>query len=210
MLVLGASGAQPAVSRSKVRRPPFQPRRSIPYCGMAPARSIVLIGMMGAGKSSVGRCLERRTGLGRYDTDEIISARLRLSIPEIFSKLGEDEFRRAETKALAGLKPSHPAIVVTGGGIILREENIPHLKKLGFVVWLDAAEEVLFERATRRGARPLLQTDDPRGTLHNIRVDRAALYERAADLRVDTTRRGHEEVAQVILTEVEALPAEAS
>ena len=170
---------------------------------MAAVRSIVLIGMMGAGKSSVGRCLERRTGLYRYDTDEMVSARFGMSIAEIFAKLGEEQFRRAETETLATLTPPHPAIVVTGGGIVLREENVRHLKRLGVVVWLDAQEDVLFERATRRGKRPLLATEDPRATLRKIAADRARLYEQASDLRVDTTGCGHEEVADLILAEIQ-------
>src|SRR5437868_14255943 len=121
--------------------------------------------MMGAGKSSVGRCLERRTGLARFDTDEMVSARLGRSVADIFRELGEEQFRKAETEALAALKPAQPAIIVTGGGVVLRNENIQHLHRLGLVVWLDAEEETLFQRASRRGNRPLLQTADPRSTL---------------------------------------------
>ena len=94
------------------------------------AKSIVLIGMMGAGKSSVGRCLQRRIGLARFDTDEIVASKFGLSIPEIFSGHGEDRFREAETEALAGLAPAESAIIVTGGGIVLREENIELIKQL--------------------------------------------------------------------------------
>ena len=170
---------------------------------MAAPRSIVLVGMMGAGKSSVGRCLERRTGLRRFDTDEIVSERLGKSVSEIFAKLGEEQFRRAETEALASLTPAQPVIIVTGGGVVLREENIQHLKRLGTVVWLDAEEEILFERATRRGNRPLLKTNNPRDTLANIRSQRELLYAQASDVRVDTSRSSHEEVAERILTEIE-------
>jgi shikimate kinase len=177
---------------------------------MTSPRSIVLIGMMGAGKSSVGRCLEQRTGLRRFDTDEIVSTRLGMSIADIFSKLGEEEFRRAETKALAELHPSQPAIIVTGGGIILREENVHRLKKLGVVVWLDAKDEVLFERATRKPNRPLLATNDPRETLAKISKQRAELYASASDLRIDTSRRSHDEVADFILSAIESQAAEVS
>jgi shikimate kinase len=167
------------------------------------ARSIVLIGMMGAGKSSVGRCLERRTGLRRFDTDEMVSARFDRSISDIFSTLGEDEFRRAETEVLASLTPMPSAIIVTGGGIVLRSENIEHLKRLGVVVWLEADEDTLFERAARRGNRPLLATDDPRTTLAKILAERTPLYTKAADIRLNTADRGHEEVADLILAEIE-------
>jgi shikimate kinase len=168
------------------------------------AKSIVLIGMMGAGKSSVGRCLERLTGLRRYDMDEIVSKRFGKSVAEIFSEKGEEQFRAAESEALASLTPGHPAIIVTGGGIVLRDANILHLKRLGVVVWLDADEDILFERATRRATRPLLKTSDPRSTLAKIFSERAPLYAGASDIRIDTTKHGHNEVAELILSEIEA------
>jgi shikimate kinase len=170
---------------------------------MPSVRSIVLIGMMGAGKSSVGRCLERRTGLRRFDTDEIVSARFGQSISDVFSTLGEDEFRRAETEALASLPPMPPAIIVTGGGIVLRSQNVQHLKRLGVVVWLQAEEDTLFDRAARRGNRPLLATDDPRATMAKILAERTPLYAGAADICLDTTHRDHEEVADLILAGIE-------
>ena len=160
--------------------------------------------MMGAGKSSVGRYLERRTGLQRFDTDELISTWHGKSIPEIFTEIGEEKFRTSETEVLAAISPSPPAIVVTGGGIVLRPENVQHLKRLGVVVWLDADADTLFERATRRGNRPLLKTEDPRGTLSKIATERAALYEAASDIRIDTTNRPHEEVGELILEQIES------
>jgi shikimate kinase len=166
-------------------------------------RSIVLIGMMGAGKSSVGRCLERRTGLRRFDIDDIVSKRFGKSVAEIFSELGEEQFRSAETEALATLSPDEPAIIVTGGGIVLREANVQYLKRLGVVVWLEADEEILFERATRRRNRPLLNTSDPRATMAKIFSERFPLYSAAGDVRVDTTNRNHDEVADLILSEME-------
>jgi shikimate kinase len=167
------------------------------------AKSIVLIGMMGAGKSSVGRCLHRGIGLALFDTDEIVASKFGLSIPEIFSKYGEDRFREVETEALAGLAPAESAIIVTGGGIVLREENVDLIKRLGTVVWLTAEEGTLFERASRRGNRPLLQTESPRKTLSEMLRVREPLYAKAADFRVDTTTLTHEEVADVILDEIE-------
>lgn len=166
-------------------------------------RSIVLIGMMGAGKSSVGRCLQRRTGLARLDTDEMVASKLGLSIPEIFSQHGEDRFREVETQVLVEFASAQAAIIVTGGGIVLRDENVPLLKGLGTVIWLEAGEETLFERATRRGERPLLKTADPRGTFSQLLVERAPLYARAADIRVNTTNSTHEEVADRVLEDIE-------
>ncbi|MDQ2825169.1 MAG: shikimate kinase [Verrucomicrobiota bacterium] len=166
-------------------------------------KSIVLIGMMGAGKTSVGRCLQRRTDLDRFDTDEIIASKFGLLIPEIFATHGEERFRDAETETLRELVVREAVIVVTGGGIVLREENVDLLKQMGTVVWLEAKEKTLFERASRRGNRPLLQTENPRATLSDILRARTPLYTKAADLRVDTTRLTHDEIADVILDEIE-------
>src|SRR5438874_13824616 len=117
-------------------------------------KSIVLIGMMGAGKSCVGRCLQQRTKFALVDTDDMVGSKFRISISEIFSKYGEQGFRKAETQALRELAPAKPTIIVTGGGIVLREKKIDFLKRLGVVVWLDSNEETLFERASRARTRP--------------------------------------------------------
>src|SRR4051812_675948 len=125
-------------------------------------KSIVLIGMMGAGKSSVGRCLQQLTGLARVDSDDLVAAKAGISIPEIFDRHGEEKFREWETDVLRELSTDRPAIIVTGGGMVLRPENIDLLKRLGIIVWLEAKEEVLFERASRCGNRPLLKTENPK------------------------------------------------
>ena len=169
------------------------------------SRSIVLIGMMGAGKSSVGRCLQRRTGLARFDTDEIVSSKFGLSIPEIFSTHGERRFREVEAQALVELAAGEGTIIVTGGGIVLRQENVDLLKQLGTIVWLDANEETLFERASRRSNRPLLQTEDPRTTFSEMLRARAPHYAKVADIRVDTSALTHDEVADVVLSKVKEL-----
>jgi shikimate kinase len=158
--------------------------------------------MMGAGKSSVGRCLQRRTALDLFDTDEAVSRKLGLSIPKIFGRFGEEKFRQSETEVLREFAPTKPAIVVTGGGTILRQENVGLLKRLGFVVWLDADEGTLFERATRRGQRPLLQTENPRARLVALSAERKPLYARTADLRINTSTMNHDEVADLILSKV--------
>lgn len=172
---------------------------------MDAARTIVLIGFMGAGKSSVGRCLQQRTGLARVDTDELVSTRFGRSIPEVFSSYGEIGFRDAETEALRQLAPDRQSIIVTGGGIVLRKENADLLRRLGTVVWLDGNEEILFERATRKDDRPLLQTGDPRATFSELLRTRMPLYAKIADLRIDTSKLTCDEVAEVILNRIESL-----
>jgi shikimate kinase len=163
-------------------------------------RSIVLIGMMGAGKSSVGRCLRERTSLALFDTDEIVTSEFGMPISEIFLKHGENKFRKAETEALQALATSEPLVIVTGGGIVLREENLDLLKRLGTVVWLEADEATLFKRASRAGNRPLLQRKNPRKAFSNMLRARLPLYAKIADIRVDTSVLTDEEVAVAILS----------
>ena len=172
---------------------------------MNAARSIILIGMMGAGKSSVGRCLQRQTGLARFDTDEIVATEFGIPVRDIFAQHGEDRFREAETEALRKLAPSRAAIIVTGGGTILRPENVELLKRLGAVVWLHGDEKKLFERAVRRNERPLLQTGDPEETFLKLLRDRKPVYAAAADIEVDTTALDHEQVADLVLRKIEEL-----
>jgi shikimate kinase len=166
---------------------------------------IVLIGFMGAGKSSAGRALARKLGWPRFDTDEMVSARMGLSIPEIFAQLGEAVFRDAESDALGQLPEGTAAIIVTGGGIVLRPENVQALRRLGRVVHLEANEETLFQRISRRAARPLLQTENPRATLAELLGVRQPLYREAAHAKLDTSRLSHEEVAEAILKTIESL-----
>ena len=158
--------------------------------------------MMGAGKSCVGPCLCRRTGLALHDTDEIVEANFGMPISEIFPKLGEPRFRQAETEALRNLATTERAIIVTGGGIVLRNENVELLKRLGVIVWLDADEEMLFVRASRKMDRPLLRTKHPRKAFAQILGDRRPLYANIADIRVDTSVLTDEEVAVAILTKL--------
>jgi shikimate kinase len=164
------------------------------------SRSIVLVGMMGAGKSSVGVCLRRRTGLKLFDTDEIVTSKFGMPISEIFSKYGENKFRDAETEALQALAISEPIVIVTGGGIVLRKENIHLLKELGVVTWLEADEKTLFKRASRAGSRPLLQCKNPRQAFTRMLRARQPLYAKIADIRVDTSVLTDEEVAVAILS----------
>ena len=154
---------------------------------------------MGSGKSSVGRLLARKLNWPRFDTDEMVAAELGRSIPTIFAKMGEARFRDEETAALARLEIGPAAVIVTGGGIILRPENVRRLKALGTVVWLTAGLAVLQERLARRKDRPLLQTADPAATIARLLGEREHLYAAASDFTIDTSALDHEQVAQVIL-----------
>jgi shikimate kinase/3-dehydroquinate synthase len=165
-------------------------------------KSIVLVGMMGAGKSSVGACLRRRTGLGLLDTDEIVASNFGMSIPEIFAKHGEKKFREAETEALRCMRTEEQTIIITGGGIVLRKENVEILRSQAVIVWLDGDEETLFARASRKQNRPLLHTKNPRKTFSQILGARRPLYAHIADIRVDTSVLTDEEVALAILAKL--------
>jgi len=160
---------------------------------------------MGAGKSCVGRILQRRTKLALVDTDDIVASKFGISISEIFSKYGEPGFREAETQALHELAPSKATIIVTGGGIVLREKNVDFLKRLGVIVWLDANEEMLFERASRARTRPLLQGENPREMFSQLLQLRLPLYAKVAHLRIDTSALTDEEVAVAILSKLRKL-----
>jgi shikimate kinase len=161
--------------------------------------AIALIGFMGAGKSAVGRELSRRTGWPRHDTDEMIREQFGISIPDIFARLGEPAFRDAETTLLKTLQRGLAGIVVTGGGIILREENVRLLRGMGRIIWLDADEEILWKRASRRSTRPLLQTPDPRARFAQLLRERLPLYQRSADYRINASSSSIVEVSNEII-----------
>ena len=164
--------------------------------------AIVLVGFMGAGKSSVGRTLARMTGRPRFDTDEMIGARFGLTVADIFENHGEATFREAETETLRDLREKGAAVIVTGGGMVLRPENRPLLRELGTIVHLAADEETLFARISRRSTRPLLRTENPRATVTELLRTRLPLYREVADVEVDTSSLSHDEVARRILESI--------
>ena len=153
---------------------------------------------MGSGKSSVGRLLARELAWPRFDTDEMIVAELGMPIPAIFAQLGEARFRDEETSALARLEVGRAAVIVTGGGIILRPENVCRLQALGTVVWLTATLAVLQERLARRKNRPLLQTPDPAASIAELLTKRQGLYAAASEITIDTSALDHQQVADAI------------
>lgn len=161
-------------------------------------RSIVLIGFMGTGKSSVGRRLALTTGCPRFDTDQMIATALGMSITKIFARLGEERFREAETAVLEKLDAAQPSIIVAGGGVVLRPKNVERLRELGTVVCLTADLPTLLKRLARRSHRPLLQTENRVETVQTLLLEREPLYQEAADFTVDTSALSHDQVAQSI------------
>ena len=158
------------------------------------------------GKSVVGKALEQKTGLPRFDTDEIISSKSKMPIKEIFSTHGEEHFRNLETETLRSMSLEEPAIIVTGGGIVLRAENMDLLRQLGTVVWLDADEATLRTRIRGLSDRPLLQTANPRAALSELLAAREPLYRRAADIRVDVSQKNPHQIAELILENIRNFP----
>ena len=159
---------------------------------------------MGAGKSAVGSRLKEKAGFDRFDTDEMVEAKLNMSISQIFAQHGEERFREVETETLREVAIDQPAIIVTGGGIVLRQENVDLLQRLGMVVWLDADEEILFDRAAQKGNRPLLETENRRETFSQMLQARRPVYAKIANVRIDTSALSADEVADTILKLLEA------
>ncbi|MFH1542539.1 MAG: shikimate kinase [bacterium] len=150
--------------------------------------NIVLIGFMGAGKTAVGQRLADQLQMDYLDTDELIVKTEKKSINDIFSKRGEQYFRDLESTILTTLQDYDNFVISTGGGMVLRPENVKMLKEIGSLVLLWAEPEVVYERIKREAHRPLLKVADP---LHEIKerlATREPIYRSAADLTVDTSR----------------------
>ena len=146
-------------------------------------RPLVLVGMMGAGKTTVGRRLASRLGRQFIDSDEEIERAAQMSIPEIFEQRGEGEFRAGEMRVIARLLKEEDIVLATGGGAFVNPETRALVKSGAVSVWLKADLDLLFERVSRRANRPLLKTADPKGTLEKLIADRYPIYAEA-DLTV--------------------------
>lgn len=150
-------------------------------------RSIVLVGMMGCGKTAIGRITANYLGLPFFDADEEIEKAAGMSVVDIFSSFGEEEFRSGESKVIARLLENHQSVLALGGGAYLREETRLNIAQKGISVWLRADLDILYSRVMRRpGKRPLLQTGDPKKTLIELMEKRKPYYAKA-DLTVDTS-----------------------
>lgn len=162
-------------------------------------RAVVLVGMMGSGKSSVGRRLAVRLGLPFVDADAEIETAAGMTIPEIFAERGEAEFRDGERRVIGRiLKTRAPLVLATGGGAFMNAETRGRIADLGISVWLKAEPEVLMRRVRKNTKRPLLQTADPEGTLRRMLAEREPLYA-LADLTVTSREEPHEVVVDEIL-----------
>ena len=166
-------------------------------------RSLVLVGMMGAGKSSVGKRLATKLSLPFVDADEEIEAGARMTIPEIFEKFGEPYFRDGERRVIARLLESGPCVLATGGGAYMNPSTRERIAKSGVSVWIKPDVEVLLRRVRKRSNRPLLQTADPEATLKRLLEERNPVYG-LADIMVEAHDGPHEIVVEQILTALAA------
>lgn len=163
--------------------------------------NLYIVGMMGAGKSTVGRLLAPQLGYKFFDTDDLVAQVADKSIPEIFAEVGEAGFRELETQVLAQLCSYKNLVVATGGGMVLRRENWSYLHH-GIVVWLDVPLALLQARLQGDGTRPLLQDPDPWGKLRSLLDQRLHLYAQA-DVKIEiTTAATPEQIAQQVLTAI--------
>ncbi|MDB6178064.1 shikimate kinase [Paracoccus sp. Z330] len=142
-------------------------------------RHIVLIGMMGAGKTAIGSEIARRYGVNFTDSDAEIEAAAAMSISEIFERDGEEFFRRRETQILTRILAAPPSIVSTGGGAWMQPRNRDLIAEAGLSVWLNCDLETLWHRVRQRSTRPLLKTADPKGTLARLIDERYPVYQLA-------------------------------
>jgi shikimate kinase len=165
-------------------------------------RNIFLVGMMGAGKTTVGKALARRMQLEFADTDKVLVERTGVPVATIFEIEGEEGFRRRESAVLAELVTRDDCVIATGGGAVLSEDNRTLMRSHGTVVYLHARLESLWERTRHDNSRPLLATPDPRGTLASLLEKRDPLYREAAHIVVDT---GSQSAATLAARVVEAL-----
>lgn len=159
------------------------------------AANIFLIGLMGAGKTSVGKLLARRLGKTFFDSDHEIERATGVRVPVIFEIEGEQGFRSRENRILADLTRGHDIVLATGGGAVLSEENRALLSRNGIVVYLRASPYDLWQRTRHDRNRPLLQTPDPLAKLTQLHAERDPLYREIADLIVDT---GHQSVGNLV------------
>jgi shikimate kinase len=153
---------------------------------MKQTENIYLIGLMGAGKTTIGRQLATALKVPFYDSDKAIEENTGVDISTIFEYEGEKGFREREQKMLARLIEIDGIVLATGGGAILREKNRNSLKRHGFVVYLECSVEHILKRTRRDTKRPLLQTDNPKDSIETLFKQREALYLECADFKIDT------------------------
>lgn len=167
-------------------------------------RNLVFVGLMGAGKSAIGRMVAQDLGLSFVDSDHEIERVSRMTITELFAAYGEAEFRALETRVIERLLQAGPRVVSTGGGAFINPNTRQRIKESGVSVWLKADLDVLWNRVSRREGRPLLKTADPKGTLRALMDDRYPIYAEA-DLTVISRDVRKEMIVKDVLATIAGL-----
>jgi shikimate kinase len=167
-------------------------------------RSVVLVGMMGAGKSTIGRRLSARLRLPFLDADTEIEAAAGMSIPDIFETRGEPDFRDGEARVIARLLDSGSCVLATGGGAFMREETRHRIRDKAVSIWLKADADIIMRRVKRRADRPLLQTEDPEATVGRLIREREPVYQNA-DLTIWSRDVPHEKIVDECIDALHAL-----
>ncbi len=171
---------------------------------MKQADNIYLIGLMGAGKTTIGRQLAKVLHLPFYDSDKAIEELTGVDIPTIFEYEGEEGFRVREQTMIKELTQLNGIILATGGGVIIKEANRQRLKENGFVVYLQCSVDKILQRTKRDTQRPLLQTDTPRKKIETLFSEREAFYLSCADFKIETSAMQSKMVVQKILNEYQS------
>jgi shikimate kinase len=166
--------------------------------------SIVLIGLMGAGKTTIGTALAKHLDKEFVDSDHVLEARTGVSVATIFEVEGEVQFRDRETAALREFVSAQNIVLSTGGGAVLREENRSILRSIGTVVYLHAPPEVSYQRLRRSRDRPLLRTNDPLARLKALYEERHPIYSETAHLVIDSNRNDYSQVMHAVLDKLRA------
>ena len=161
-------------------------------------RPIVLVGLMGAGKSTVGKRLAKRLGVPFVDSDSAIKDAAGISAAEVFERYGEKDFRDGECRLVARLVDGHVGVIATGGGAFVDPRTRQLLNQRAITIWLDAPVDILRERTSRRDTRPLLRTPDPKATLSQLADERRSSYAEA-HIHIRSGIQGHGEVVDRII-----------
>ena len=178
-------------------------RREIGRLAARLDRPIVLVGMMGVGKSTIGRKLAQVLGLPFADADEEIEKAARMTVSEIFANFGEDYFRDGERRVIARLLDAGPSVLATGGGAFVQPETRALVLEKAISIWLDSDIETLLDRVGRKDTRPLLRNGDPAEILARLKAEREPAYAQAA-IKVTSTNGPHGEAVNRILQELDS------
>lgn len=164
--------------------------------------NLILIGMMGSGKSTIGQLLAEELERDFLDTDQLVEELAKQTIAEIITTEGEDRFRNLESQVVLQIANQMGKVIATGGGVVLRPENIRRLSKAGMIIFLKTSPKVIYERLWGDAKRPLLKVTNPLTKIEEILNERLSLYQTAASLEIETDMLKPEEVVAEILLEL--------